>query len=89
MLRELAQVYLLSENYAAAADALERALRIKLVPQAGDYLLLAQAYYQLGNLARVVGALDRSRSRDYCRAMAVTCCLTMSRVRDSHCWVSG
>lgn len=63
MLRELAQVYLLSENYAAAADALERALRIKLVPQAGDYLLLAQAYYQLGNLARVVGALDPIRQQ--------------------------
>ena len=63
MLRELAQVYLLSENYAAAADTLERALRIKLVPQVGDYLLLAQAYYQLGNLSRVVAALDPIRAQ--------------------------
>jgi tetratricopeptide (TPR) repeat protein len=63
MLRELAQVYLLNKNYAAAANALERALRIKLVPQAGDYLLLAQAYYHLGNLSRVVGALDPIREQ--------------------------
>ncbi len=54
MLRELAQVYLLSENYAEAASTLERALRIKLVPEAGDYLLLAQSYYRLGRLDRVV-----------------------------------
>ncbi len=63
MLRELAQVYLLSKNYAAAAETLERALRIKLVPQPTDYLLLAQAYYHLGNLSRVVGALDPIREQ--------------------------
>jgi len=63
MLRELAQVYLLSKDYAAAASTLERALRIKLVPRAGDYLLLAQAYYHLGNLSRVVGALDPIREQ--------------------------
>lgn len=63
MLRELAQVYLLSQDYASAADALERALRIKLVHQAADYLLLAQAYYRLGNLAQVVAALDPIREQ--------------------------
>lgn len=63
MLRELAQVYLLSENYAEAASTLERALRIKLVPEAGDYLLLAQSYYRLGRLDRVVGALDPIRAQ--------------------------
>ncbi len=63
MLRELAQVYLLSENYADAAAALERALRIKLVPEATDYLLLAQAYYRLGKLVQVVAALDPVREQ--------------------------
>ena len=63
MLRELAQVYLLSENYAAAAGALERALRIKLVADVGDYLLLAQAYYRLGQLSQVVAALDPIREK--------------------------
>ncbi len=59
MLRELAQVYLLSEDYAAAAEALERALRIDLVPAAADFLLLAQARYRLGDYVAVVAALDR------------------------------
>ena len=63
MLRELAQVYLLSEDYAAAAGALERALRSKLVADVGDYLLLAQAYYRLGQLAKVVAALDPIREK--------------------------
>lgn len=58
MLRELAQVYLLKEDYAAAASALERALRINLVAEATDYLLLAQAYYRQGKLVQVVAALD-------------------------------
>jgi tetratricopeptide (TPR) repeat protein len=58
MLRELAQVYLLSKNYEAAASALERVLRIKLVPDTADYLLLAQAYYRLGKLVQVVSTLD-------------------------------
>jgi len=58
MLRELAQVYLHKEDYAAAASALERALRIDLVAEAADYLLLAQAYYRQGKLLQVVAALD-------------------------------
>lgn len=58
MLRELAQVYLLKEDYAAAASALEQALRIDLVSEAADYLLLAQAYYRQGKLVQVVAALD-------------------------------
>ena len=63
MLREMAQVYLLDENYAEAANALEKALRIKLVPEVGDYLLLAQAYYRLGKLVQVVAALDPIREQ--------------------------
>jgi tetratricopeptide (TPR) repeat protein len=59
MLRELAQVYLLNEDYRAAARTLERALAIQLAPDAGDYLLLAQAYYRLGNYVPVVSALDK------------------------------
>jgi len=58
MLRELAQVYLHKKDYNAAAATLERALRIKLAPEPTDYLLLAQAYYRLGLLAKVVAALD-------------------------------
>ena len=63
MLREMAQVYLLDKNYAEAAAALEKALRIKLVPEVGDYLLLAQAYYRLGRLVQVVAALDPIREQ--------------------------
>jgi len=63
MLRELAQVYLLSKDYAAAATALERALRIRLVPDPNDYLLLAQAYYRQGQLVKVVAALDPIREQ--------------------------
>ena len=58
MLRELAQVYLLVDNYREAAATLERALRIKLVPAAGDFLLLAQARYKLQDYVGVVAALD-------------------------------
>jgi tetratricopeptide (TPR) repeat protein len=59
MLRELAQVYLLSKDYDAAASTLERALKIDLVPDTVDYLLLAQAYYRRGKLLQVVKTLDR------------------------------
>ena len=58
MLRELAQVYLLKEDYSAAARALERALRIDLVPDVTDYLLLAQAHYRLKKYVAVVATLD-------------------------------
>jgi tetratricopeptide (TPR) repeat protein len=58
MLRELAQVYLLDENYRDAAQTLDKVLRIKLVPEAVDYLLLAQARYKLGDYVGSVAALD-------------------------------
>ena len=58
MLRELAQVYLLKEDYQQAARTLQRALDIDLVPEATDFLLLAQAQYRLGNYVAVVAALD-------------------------------
>ncbi len=58
MLRELAQVYLLNKNYREAADSLEKALAIDLVPVSEDYLLLAQARYKQGDYVAVVAALD-------------------------------
>lgn len=63
MLRELAQVYLLTENYTAAASTLEQALSFDLVAEAADYLLLAQAYYRLGKLVQVVATLDNISER--------------------------
>ena len=64
MLRELAQVYLLEENYSDAVQILERALGIELVPEPGDYLLLAQAHYRLGKYVAVVATLDRMLEQD-------------------------
>ncbi len=58
MLRELAQVYLVKGDYAAATRTLERALAIELVPEAADYLLLAQAYYRQKKYVKVVVSLD-------------------------------
>lgn len=72
MQRELAQVYLLSENYVEAAATLERVLRSKLVPEAGDFLLLAQARYHLGNYVAVVAALDRLQEKDLALDVAQT-----------------
>ena len=64
MLRELAQVYLLKEDYNGAVQTLERALRIELVPGASDYLLLAQAHHRLGRYVAVVASLDRLQEQD-------------------------
>ncbi|MEM8564087.1 MAG: hypothetical protein AAGF57_17740 [Pseudomonadota bacterium] len=58
MLRELAQIYLLQEDYAAAASSLEQALAIDLVPTVTDFMLLAQTRYRQGRLVQVVAALD-------------------------------
>ncbi|MDG2328353.1 MAG: hypothetical protein P8L70_16645 [Halioglobus sp.] len=58
MLRELAQVYLLDSNHSLAAVVLQRALDIDLVPDARDFLLLAQAHYRMGDYVAVVVALD-------------------------------
>ena len=63
MLRELAQVYLLQEDYKAAAKTLERALRIDLVPEVTDYLLLAQAHYKMSKFVAVVATLDRMQEK--------------------------
>ncbi len=59
MLRELAQVYLLKKDYAAAVQALEQVLAIDLLPATTDFLLLAQANYHLRNYVAVVAALDK------------------------------
>jgi tetratricopeptide (TPR) repeat protein len=58
MLREMAQVYLLDENYAEAARTLERGLAIDLAPDAADFLLLAQVRYRQTDYVGVVTALD-------------------------------
>jgi tetratricopeptide (TPR) repeat protein len=62
MLRELAQVYLLKEDYSGAVQTLESALRLDLVPEVNDYLLLAQAHYRLGKYVAVVVALDQIKA---------------------------
>ncbi|AQA19147.1 hypothetical protein BST95_13750 [Halioglobus japonicus] len=58
MRRELAQVYLQAEEFAAAASLLDEVLAMELVPATGDFLLLAQARYRLGDYVAVVVALD-------------------------------
>ena len=63
MLRELAQVYLLAEDYRAAARTLEKATALALVPDPGDFLLLAQAHYRLNDYLAVVTALDKIQAR--------------------------
>ena len=63
MLRELAQVYLLSEDYPGAAQTLERALRIDLLPEVSDYLLLAQAYHKMSKYVAVVATLDHMEEK--------------------------
>ena len=63
MLRELAQVYLLKQDYKAAARVLDQVLAIDLVPEAADYLLLAQAYYRTKKYVDVVATLDGIRDR--------------------------
>tara|TARA_R110002110_G_scaffold415561_1_gene650746 strand:- start:45037 stop:46818 length:1782 start_codon:yes stop_codon:yes gene_type:complete len=59
MLRELAQVYLLDENFVEVAKALEAALKLNLVAAPEDYLLLAQAYYRQSLYVAVVETLER------------------------------
>lgn len=63
MLRELAQVYLLKEDYSAAVQTLERALRSELVAEVNDFLLLAQAHHRLGRYVAVVATLDRMQEK--------------------------
>ncbi len=62
LLRELARVYLLQEDYTAAVRALERALQYDLVQEPVDYLLLAQAWFQLGDYVKLVKTLDQLQS---------------------------
>ena len=63
MLRELAQVYLLKKDYPAAAKVLDQVLAIDLVPEATDYLLLAQSYYRSKKYVEAVAALDGIRDK--------------------------
>ena len=62
MLRELAQIYLLKKDYAAAAQALQQVQALQLVPEVADYLLLARAQHHLGRYVEVVAALDSLRA---------------------------
>lgn len=59
MLREMAQVYLLKKDYAAAHASLKQALSSDLVPEVTDFLLLARTQHELGQYAQVVASLDR------------------------------
>lgn len=59
LMRELARVHMLAEDFPAAAEALEQALALDLVPVAGDLLLRAQVAYHQGDYLAVVTALDR------------------------------
>lgn len=63
MLRELAQIYLLTEDYSAAVQTLERVLHVELIPEVTDYLLLAKAHHRLGKYVAVVATLDRVQEK--------------------------
>lgn len=63
MLRELAQVYLLKKDYAAAAQSLQQALALDLAPEISDYLLLARAQHHLGRYVDVVATLDGMQAK--------------------------
>ncbi len=64
MLRELAQVHLLSKNYWAAANTLERVLAIDLVATVADFLLLARAQYKLDQYVPMVATLDSIKEKN-------------------------
>lgn len=72
MLREVAQVQLLMEDYAAAVKTLETVLHIDLVPEATDYLLLAQSHYRQGAYVGSVAALDRLQEQKLTLSVAQT-----------------
>lgn len=61
MLREVARVQLLQKDYGGAVKTLERVLGIDLVPEATDFLLLAQSHYKMGKYVGAVTALDQMR----------------------------
>jgi tetratricopeptide (TPR) repeat protein len=63
MLRELAQVYLLKKDYAAAAQSLQQALALNLAPEIADYLWLARAQHHLGRYVDVVATLDGAQAK--------------------------
>lgn len=64
ILRELARVYLLNEDYESAATALSRALQYELVAEKVDFLLLAQAHFRSGDYVATVVVLDRLSSSE-------------------------
>ncbi len=72
MLREVAQLQLLMEDYTAAVKTLGSVLRIDLVSEARDYLLLAQSHYRLGAYVGVVAALDRLQEQELTMTAAQT-----------------
>jgi len=58
ILRELAQLHLMQEDYANAASVLEQVRRLDLVADKADFLLLAQARFRSGDYVATVIALD-------------------------------
>lgn len=59
LLRELAQVYLLSEDYPAAIEALQQVRAFDLAPEPVDNLLLAHAYSKSSDHLAAVTTLDQ------------------------------
>ena len=64
MLREVARVQLLQQDYAGAVKTLEAVLEIDLLPEAADFLLLSHSQYKLGKYVAVVAVLDRLQEQD-------------------------
>ncbi len=57
--RELAQVYLVKEDYGLAARTLEKVLQFDLIQEKTDFLWLAQAWLKTGDYVATVKVLDQ------------------------------
>ncbi len=64
ILRELARVHLLKEDYGSAALVLEKVLRYDLVQEKTDFLWLAQAWLKSGDYVATLEALDQLSGTD-------------------------
>ena len=60
-LRTLAQLAMMEGSFKQARTFSEKLIDIALIPHAGDYALLAQAYYKVGLMDKAVIAIERSR----------------------------
>ncbi len=64
ILRELARVHLLKEDYGSAARVLEKVLLYDLVQEKTDFLWLAQAWLKSGDYVATVETLDQLTAAD-------------------------